>query len=84
MTVGSLAIVFHVAGPGDRKSRIQDYRGLGWQRPGLAVVLLIFLLSLAGFPPTMGFVGKLFLLRAAIDDGEIILAVTLVLTSLVA
>ena len=84
MTVGSLAIVFHVAGSGDRKSRIQDYRGLGWQRPGLAVVLLIFLLSLAGFPPTAGFVGKLFLLRAAIDAGEIILAVTLVLTSLVA
>ena len=84
MTVGSLAIVFHVAGPGDRKSRIQDYRGLGWQRPGLAVVLLIFLLSLAGFPPTVGFVGKLYLLRAAIDSGETILAVTLVLTSLAA
>ena len=84
MTIGALSVVFHVAGPGDRRSFIRDYRGLGWRRPGLAVVLLVFLLSLAGFPPTVGFVGKLYLLRAAIDAGETALAVTLVLTSLVA
>ncbi|MDX1578864.1 MAG: NADH-quinone oxidoreductase subunit N, partial [Gemmatimonadota bacterium] len=59
MTVGSFAVVYHVAGKGDRRQRIEDYRGLGWRRPGLAAAMLVFLLSLAGFPPTAGFVGKL-------------------------
>ena len=84
MTIGSFAIVFHVAGRGDVRSRIDDYRGLGWRRPWLGVAMFVFLLSLAGFPPTAGFVGKLYLLQAAVDAGEIGLAVTLVLTSLVA
>ncbi|MDE2880104.1 NADH-quinone oxidoreductase subunit N [Candidatus Palauibacter soopunensis] len=84
VTAGSFAIVFHVAGRGDRNQRVDDYRGLGWRRPVLGAALLVFLLSLAGFPPTAGFVGKLYLLRAAVDAGETSLAVTLVLTSLVA
>jgi len=84
MTIGSFAIVFHIAGKGDERSRLDDFRGLGWRRPGLALMLVIFLLSLSGFPPTAGFIGKLYLLQAAVDAGEIALAVTLVLTSLVA
>ena len=84
VTAASFAIVFHVAGRGDRHQRVRDYRGLGWRRPVLGAALLVFLLSLAGFPPTAGFVGKLYLLRAAVEAGETALAVTLVLTSLVA
>ena len=82
MTLGSFALVYMVAGKGDRRMTLADFRGLGWRRPALGFALLIFLLSLAGFPPTGGFVGKLFLLRAAIDAGQVALAVTLVLTSL--
>lgn len=84
MTIGSFAIIFHVAGKGDRRSQVDDYRGLGWRRPWLAAALVVFLLSLAGFPPTAGFVGKLYLLQAAVEAGELSLAVVLVLTSLVA
>jgi len=84
MTVGSFAIIYHVAGKGDRRGYVDDYRGLGWKRPWLAFALVVFLLSLAGFPPTAGFVGKLYLLRAAVAAGETVLAVTLVLTSLIA
>jgi NADH-quinone oxidoreductase subunit N len=84
MTVGAFAIVYHVAGRGDRRSGLADFRGLGWRRPWMGVALVVFLLSLAGFPPTAGFIGKLFLLRAAVDVGQTTLAVTLVLTSLVA
>jgi NADH-quinone oxidoreductase subunit N len=43
----------------------------------------VFLLSLAGFPPTGGFIGKLYLLMAAVDSGHVTLAVILVLTSFV-
>ena len=84
MTIGSFAVVFHVAGRGDARARIDDYLGLGWRRPWLGVAMLVFLLSLAGFPPTAGFVGKLYLLQAAVEAREMGLAVTLVLTSLVA
>jgi len=84
MTVGAFAVVYVVAGKGDRHSHLADFRGLGWRRPWLAGALGIFLLSLAGFPPTGGFVGKLYLLRAAVGSHQPGLAVILVLTSLVA
>ena len=83
MTLGSFAILYVVAGAGDRRSRLSDYRGLGWQRPVLGGALVLFLLSLAGFPPTAGFVGKLYILTAAVDAGRIELAVTLALTSFI-
>ncbi len=84
MTLGAFGVVYLVAGKGDRRSHLADFRGLGWTRPVLGLAMVVFLLSLAGFPPTGGFVGKLFLLRAAVDAGQLTLAVTLVLTSLVA
>ena len=83
MTLGSFAIVHVVAGAGEKRTRISDYRGLGWQRPVLAGALVLFLLSLAGFPPTAGFVGKLYILLAAVDAGRTDLAVTLALASFV-
>jgi NADH-quinone oxidoreductase subunit N len=46
-------------------------------------VLVVFLLSLAGVPPTGGFIGKLYLLMAAVESGHVDLAVILVLTSFV-
>lgn len=84
MTLGAFAVIYLVAGKGDRRSHLSDFRGMGWRRPVVGGVLVLFLLSLAGFPPTGGFVGKLYLLRAAVDGGRTVLAVTLVLTSLVA
>lgn len=83
MTLGAFAVTYVVAGAGDRRDRLPDWRGLGWRRPVLAAAMVLFLLSLAGFPPTGGFVGKLFLLRAALDAGEVTLSVTLVLASFV-
>jgi NADH-quinone oxidoreductase subunit N len=83
MTLGAFGIVYLVAGKGDSREFLSDYSGLGWSRPFLGVALVIFLLSLAGFPPTGGFVGKLFILRSALDAGQVTLAVTLALTSLV-
>lgn len=81
-TAAALALVSHLAaGRGGRSLR--DFRGLGWEKPWLSAALVVLLLSLAGFPPTAGFVGKLFLLRAGLAAGEFGLAVILVLSSLV-
>jgi len=83
MTLGAFAVVYVVAGKGDNRSKLADFRGLGWRRPLLGAAFVVFLLSLAGFPPTGGFIGKLYLLSAAVETGEVALAITLVLTSLI-
>jgi NADH-quinone oxidoreductase subunit N len=63
--------------------QIDDYAGLSRRRPGLALAMGLFMLSLTGLPPTVGFVGKFFIFRAALDAGQIGLAVVGVLTSVV-
>jgi len=82
MTVGSFAVVMIVGGHGESRLDLDSYRGLAWQRPWLGVAMTIFLLSLAGFPFTGGFIGKVFILRAAVEKGLVLLAVVLVLASL--
>lgn len=55
-------------------ANISDYAGLIRRSPYLSVALLIFFLSLIGIPPTGGFMGKLFVFGAAIDQGLYVLA----------
>ncbi|MGH7467048.1 MAG: NADH-quinone oxidoreductase subunit N [Longimicrobiales bacterium] len=83
MTLGSFAVVLAVGRAGEERLDIESYSGLAWQKPLIGVIMTIFLLSLAGFPFTGGFIGKVFILRAALEKGLIVLAVVLVLASLV-
>jgi len=83
MTMGAFAVLLAVAGPGEEWLDVESYAGLGWRNPMLGVVMTVFLLSLAGFPFTGGFIGKVFILRAAVEKGFVVLAVVLVLASLV-
>src|SRR4029079_18801560 len=62
---------------------IRDFAGLWHDRPGLAGLLTVFLLSLGGFPPTVGFVAKWYIFNAAVQENLIALAVLGVLTSVV-
>jgi NADH-quinone oxidoreductase subunit N len=82
MTMGAFAVVIAVAGRHEQNLDLEAYAGLGWQRPLLGTVMTIFLLSLAGFPFTAGFIGKVFLLRAAVERGLVLLAVVMVMASL--
>jgi NADH-quinone oxidoreductase subunit N len=83
MTMGAFAVVLTVALRNEERLDLDAYSGLGWQRPFLAVAMTIFLLSLAGFPFTGGFIGKVFIVRAAVERGLVMLAVVLVMASLV-
>jgi NADH-quinone oxidoreductase subunit N len=68
MNIGAFAVVSAV----DRARGSEDisaYRGLGRRSPLLAVAMAVFLVSLAGLPPTAGFVGKLYLFAALIKHG---------------
>ena len=83
MTAGAFGVVVANA-KGDRdRVALEDYAGFGWQQPVLGAVFAIFLLSLAGFPLTGGFIGKLYILRAILSAGQPQLAVLLVLASLI-
>jgi NADH-quinone oxidoreductase subunit N len=58
-------------------------KGLAFQKPWLAAVMAIFMFSLAGLPPTAGFVGKFYLFSAAVKAGHIPLAVLGVVSSMI-
>ncbi|MDL2716612.1 MAG: NADH-quinone oxidoreductase subunit N [Acidobacteriota bacterium] len=62
---------------------LADFAGLGRRRPVAAGVLTLSMLSLAGIPPTVGFIGKFLVFRAAVDSGLVALALIGVLGSLV-
>ncbi|MDH5590158.1 MAG: NADH-quinone oxidoreductase subunit N, partial [Gemmatimonadota bacterium] len=81
MNVGAFAVVIGVAHQGEERLQIEDYSGFGRKRPELAVFLTIFLLSLAGFPGTGGFMGKIYLLQGAAESNLWYLATILVLTT---
>jgi NADH-quinone oxidoreductase subunit N len=83
MTVGAFAIVFAVGRRGESRLDLDAYSGLAWQKPLIGIVMTIFLLSLAGFPFTGGFIGKVYILGSAVENNLVPLAVVLVLTSLI-
>jgi NADH-quinone oxidoreductase subunit N len=67
MSLGAFAVIQLLARAGDRKTEIADYAGIGFEAPGLTFSLSIFLLSLAGIPPTAGFMSKFFVFKTAWD-----------------
>jgi NADH-quinone oxidoreductase subunit N len=63
--------------------RIADYAGLSRRAPGLALAMMVAMLSLAGMPPLAGFVAKVFVFAAAVDGGLVWLAIVGVLNAIV-
>ena len=62
---------------------VRDFAGLGQERPGLAALLTVFLLSLGGFPPTVGFIAKWYIFNAALQKGLVAITIRGVLTSVI-
>ncbi|MGN6720736.1 MAG: NADH-quinone oxidoreductase subunit N, partial [Candidatus Binatia bacterium] len=82
MTVGAFAVLTSVADDDGPNENYASFAGLGFKRPFLGVAMSIFMLSLAGFPPLAGFVGKFYVFRGAVLSGYIGLAIVGVLNSL--
>jgi NADH-quinone oxidoreductase subunit N len=68
MNIGAFAVVQLIARSGDRRTAIEDYRGIGFESPVLAFSLSLFMLSLLGMPLTAGFMGKIMVFGVAIDQ----------------
>ena len=62
---------------------LDRFAGLSSRRPVLALICAVFMTSLAGIPPTAGFMGKLFIFRSAVDAGMTVPAVIGVLSSVI-
>jgi NADH-quinone oxidoreductase subunit N len=83
-TLGAFAVAAWVGRQGDECERIDDWSGIARTRPVLALAMTLFLLSLAGVPPTGGFFAKFYLFRAAVERPELVwLVVAAVLNSVV-
>jgi NADH-quinone oxidoreductase subunit N len=81
--LGALGIVALLGSPQHEHDELRDFSGLARSRPGLAALMTLFLLSLGGFPPTAGFIGKWYIFSAAVERGHYWLAIIGVLTSVI-
>ena len=85
-TLGSFGMIMLLSRPGFEAEEIGDLKGLAKRSPWFALVMTVFMLSLAGLPPTVGFYAKLSVLQSLVSTnvtGYVYLAVVAVLLSLV-
>jgi len=68
MNIGAFIVVQLIARQGDRRTAIEDYNGIGFESPVLAFSLSLFMLSLLGMPLTAGFIGKIMVFGAAVNQ----------------
>jgi NADH-quinone oxidoreductase subunit N len=75
MNVGAFAVVILLDRSGRGFDSLEDFRGLSKTRPGVAFLMLLFMFSLTGIPPTAGFIGKFYLFTAAVNSGHVYIVV---------
>lgn len=83
MTVGAFAVLSLTAQNGHEGTQLEDYYGLWKRAPFAAAAMIVFLASLAGVPPTGGFVGKFLIFRDAIEADYTWLAIVLGVNSVI-
>nr|WP_321467593.1 NADH-quinone oxidoreductase subunit N [uncultured Desulfobulbus sp.] len=81
MNLGAFAILMALAQPGKSCESLEDCRGLAARNPLAAALMLVFLFSLTGIPPTGGFIGKFYLLKSAFVAGYSLIVVAAVIFS---
>jgi len=83
MNAGAFSVLVAMSRKGVEYTALDDFAGLGRRYPWLAACLSVFLLSLAGFPPTAGFLAKFYVFSGAVREGHVAVAVAAVLASLI-
>ncbi|MGH9416379.1 MAG: NADH-quinone oxidoreductase subunit N [Terriglobales bacterium] len=82
-TLGAFGIIAALSTGGTEPDRMDDYRGLFWRRPWLALVFTLMLLSLAGIPLTAGFIAKFYVVAAGATAALWLLLLVLIITSVI-
>src|SRR5215510_6392445 len=70
-TLGAFGVVAWIGNRKDERLFVDDWAGVAAARPGVALAMTIFLLSLGGVPPTGGFFGKFYIFRAAMESPQL-------------
>ncbi|MBX7149473.1 NADH-quinone oxidoreductase subunit N [bacterium] len=83
MSLGAFGVLSVMVDHQKEACQFSDLNGLGYSRPVLAACFSLFMLSLLGIPPTVGFVGKYFVFSYAVAHGQIPLAIFGVIMSIV-
>ena len=83
VTVGSFTIISELGGRGERYLALDDLAGLATRQPFTAATLAIFLLSLLGLPVTAGFLGKMYIIRAALNSSLNWLVILMAINSVI-
>jgi NADH-quinone oxidoreductase subunit N len=83
VTLGTFGIIMLLSRKEFEVEKLDDFKGLNRRNPWYAFITLLFMFSLAGIPPTVGFYAKLSVLQAVISVGYVWLAVAAVIFSLI-
>jgi NADH-quinone oxidoreductase subunit N len=83
MNIGAWAVVTSVTKKGEGSVELSDYSGLFRSNPWLATAMALFMFSLAGLPPTAGFMAKIYIILAALSAKMIGLVAIIIFTSLI-
>jgi NADH-quinone oxidoreductase subunit N len=81
MNIGAFAVVIMLRSEGFKGDTIADYQGLSKTHPMAAALMLVFMFSLTGVPPTAGFMGKFFIFMSAMNAGYTWLVIIAVIFS---
>ncbi|PJJ74972.1 NADH dehydrogenase subunit N [Thermoflavifilum aggregans] len=85
--LGAFGIISFLSEPAENGQQerlsLSSYTGLFWQKPGLAVLLALIMLSLAGIPLTAGFIGKFYVLLSGVYSTQWLLVIVLILSSVI-
>jgi len=74
-SLGAFGLISYISAEDRLKITYDDFRGFSHIRPYMAAMLSVFMLSLAGIPSTIGFIGKFYIFTGAIESGNSILAI---------
>jgi proton-translocating NADH-quinone oxidoreductase chain N len=83
MNIGAFGVISMLSKNQNDPQTLDDIAGLGFRRPFYGLSLTVCMFSLAGLPPTAGFIAKFYIFKTAVDSGHMTIAFIGILTSIV-
>jgi len=82
-TIGAFGVITLLSTNEYEAEKIEDFKGLFWKRPGIALVFTLSLLSLAGIPLTAGFIAKFYVILEGMNAGLMVLIISMIINSVI-
>jgi NADH-quinone oxidoreductase subunit N len=82
-TIGAFGVISLLSTNEYEAEKIEDFKGLFWKRPWVAMVFTLSLLSLAGIPLTAGFIAKFYVILEGMKAGLMVLIISMIINSII-